>query len=58
MKKKKISLSGVKVKSFVVSFDKEKERTIKGGGSIWCGDETIEPGNCEDQRTTWDDGCW
>lgn len=58
MKKKKISLAGMKVKSFVVSFGKEGEKTVKAGGSIWCGPESIEPGQCEDHKTTWDDGCW
>ena len=57
MKKKKISLAGMKVKSFVVSFENDEEKTIKGG-SIWCGPESIEPDNCQDFKTTWDDGCW
>lgn len=31
MKKKKLSLDALKVKSFVTSFDNKKENTVKGG---------------------------
>ena len=32
MKKQKLSLDALKVKSFVTSLDTEKENTVKGGG--------------------------
>jgi len=57
MKKNKISLESMRIKSFVVSFDKDQEKTVKGG-SIWCGPESIDPDECQDFKTTIDDGCW
>ena len=40
MKKKKLSLDALKVKSFVTSFDKKDEDAIRGGACSSCPDST------------------
>lgn len=46
MKKNKIELSDLKVKSFVTGLEKDNVVTVKGGSGKWCSDVP----NCEE---TW-----